>query len=975
MKNKLLIITAFLIIANNIFSQITNNASLREHLLMDFDWRFAFGHPYDTKKDFNNGTGYFSYFAKAAYGDGAAAANFDDRSWRKLDLPHDWAVEQPFDSLAGFSHGFKAIGRNFPNASVGWYRKTFTIPKIDEGKNISIAFDGVFRNSMVWINGFYLGTEPSGYTGFEYNIGEYLNYGSENTIAVRVDATMEEGWFYEGAGIYRHVWLNKTSPLHVATDGTFVTTEIKNNAAVVHAQVTIINQFTNNKTVDVLQTIIDAGGKTIATASIKKINFSSYQQKDIATTIPVNDPLLWSVDAPYLYKLITTVIEDDTIIDQYKTNFGIRTIRFDAKEGFFLNGKQLKIHGTDNHQDHAGVGTAMPDALLEFRIKALKAFGCNAYRCSHNPPTPELLDACDKLGMLVIDENRLMGVSSTHFNYMKRFMLRDRNHPSVISWSIGNEEWGIEGNQLGAKIAATLQAFTKSIDSTRAITAAISGGWQKGISNVIDVMGVNYIAQINTDVHHEEFPNQPMWGTEEGSTNATRGIYVDDRKNNMIAAYDKRANITARSIEEGWKHYAARDYLAGMCIWTGFDYRGEPTPFGFPSIGSYFGMLDQCGFPKDDVYYLKSWWTDKITLHILPHWSWSLTESRGQTPVGKRKEGQEIAVWAYSNCDEVEMFLNKKKLGKKPVEKNGHLEWQVKFVPGILEAVGYKNGKKIITDKVQTTDVSAVINLATDKKNIKADKEDIAIITVSTMDKNKLQVPDADNEITFAIQGPGKIIGVGNGNPASLEADKYIETIKVLGIENLIEKNIDNIDAANEIGENYDDKQWQPAFKDDRTKEFGEKVKALVYRGSFVLPEIKHTDTVHFFYNSIGKEQSIYINGKLIASNIPQVEKGNAFILDAAILHKGINAIAITAVPLLKKQPWDNVNTNPGLFQIVTPAPAYKRKLFSGLAQVIVQSTGAPGEIIVTATANGLKQGEIKIQSTQAILRPAVNVH
>ena len=960
MKNKLLSGIVFLIIANNLFSQNKNEASPREHLLMDFDWRFAFGHPYDTKKDFNNGTGYFSYLTKASYGDGAAAEKFDDRSWRKLDLPHDWAVEQPFDKAASFSHGFKAIGRNFPNASVGWYRKTFIIPKTDEGKNISIAFDGVFRNSIVWINGFYLGTEPGGYTGFEYNIAEYLNYGGENTISIRVDATMEEGWFYEGAGIYRHVWLNKTSPLHIATDGIFVTAEVKNNTAEIHARATVINQFTSNKTVDVLQTIADAAGKTIATENIKGIELSSYQQKDISFAIPVSSPLLWSVDSPYLYKLITSVIDNGKTIDQYETTFGIRTIRFDANKGFFLNGKPLKIHGTNNHQDHAGVGSAMPDALQEFRIKKLKEMGCNAYRCSHNPPAPELLDACDRLGMLVIDENRLMGVSSTHFNYMKRFMLRDRNHPSIISWSIGNEEWGIEGNQLGVKIATTLQAFTKSIDSTRGITAAISGGWQKGISNVIDVMGVNYVGQINTDQHHAEFPDQPMWGTEEGTTRATRGIYFDDNNKQWIAAYDKKPYPNFFTIEDGWKHYAARDYLAGMFIWTGFDYRGEPTPFDFPSIGSYFGMMDQCGFAKDNVYYLRSWWMDKLTLHILPHWNL------------KGKEGQEIKVVAYSNCDEVELFLNKKSLGKKAMEKNGHLEWQVKYIPGTLEAIGYKKGKKIITDKVQTTGQPIAINIAADKNTITADKEDIAMLSIDVMDKNKLHVPDADDEITFSIQGPGKIIGVGNGDPSSLEADKFLETIKVVAIENLKEKIIDDMNTATETAETYNDAAWQRAFKDDRTKEFGEKVKALVYRGNFILPEIRDNDKVSFFYNSIGAAQSVYMNGKLIAANILKSEKGNTFVLDAAILHKGNNSITITATPLLKNQPWDNVNTDPGLFQIITPALPYKRKLFSGLAQVIVQATGVAGEIIVTANANGLKQGAIRIQTVQAQLRPAI---
>lgn len=958
---KIKLVIASLLIASSIFSQTENAPPLREHLLMDFGWRFAFGHPYDTKKDFDNGTSYFSYFAKASYGDGAAAKNFDDRSWRKLDLPHDWAVEQAFDNAGTASHGFKAVGRNFPNTSVGWYRKTFTIPITDEGEKISIAFDGVFRNSIVWVNGFYLGTEPSGYTGFEYNIGEYLNYGGENTIAVRVDAIMEEGWFYEGAGIYRHVWLNKTSPLHIATNGTFVTTTVKENSADVNAQATVVNESANVKTVSVIQTVLNTEGKTVAGSDTKKMTLQPYEQKDVSSMIEVQQPLLWSLDSPYLYKLITTVVDDNNeTVDQYETNFGIRTIFFDANRGFFLNGKPLKLHGTDNHQDHAGVGAALPDALQEFRIKTLKDFGCNIYRCSHNPPTPELLDACDKLGMLVIDENRLMGVSSKHFDYMKRFMLRDRNHPSVISWSIGNEEWGIEGNELGAKIATTLQAFTKSIDTTRAITAAISGGWQKGISNVIDVMGVNYIGQINTDQHHAEFPNQPMWGTEEGSTRTTRGIYFDDYNKHLLAAYDRKPSPKFYSIEDSWKHYVKRDYLAGMCIWTGFDYRGEPTPFGFPSIGSYHGMMDQCGFAKDNLYYLKSWWTNKTTLHILPQWNL------------KGKEGEPINVWVYSNCDEVELLLNKKKLGKQTMPINGHLEWTIKYVPGTVEAIGYKNGKKIATDKVQTTDAPVAIHLSANKNIINANKEDIAMITVDALDKNNLLVPDAENEITFSIQGPGKIIGVGNGNPTSLEPDRYLETIKVVSIENLKEKNIDNIKATTETAEAYDDKQWLTAFKDDRTKEFGEKVKALVYRGDFILPEIKSNETLSFFYNSIGVTQSIFINGKLIEANILQSEKGNTFILDATMLHQGANTIAITATPLLKDHPWDNVNTNPGLFQIVTPAAAYKRKLFNGLAQVIVQATGDAGEIIVTGIANGVKQGEIKIQSLQTTLRPAV---
>lgn len=946
-----------------LFSQNqTYSASVREHLLMDFNWCFAFGHPYDTKKDFNTGTGYFSYLTKAAYGDGAAAATFDDRSWRKLDLPHDWAVEQPFDKAGSLSHGFKAIGRNFPDASVGWYRKTFTIPHADKGKRISIAFDGVFRNSIVWVNGFYLGTEPSGYTGFEYNISEYLNYGGENTIAVRVDANMEEGWFYEGAGIYRHVWLNKTSPVHITTDGTFVTSVVKNNSATVNAEVSLINESVNSKTVNVLQTIVDAAGKTIAEESLQNIAVDSYKEKNVTVKIPVSNPSLWSIETPYLYQLITTITENEKVIDRYQTTFGIRTIRFDASKGFFLNGKPLKIHGTNNHQDHAGVGSAMPDGLQEFRIKTLKDFGVNAYRCSHNPPTPELLDACDRLGMLVIDENRLMGVSSTHFEYMKRFMLRDRNHPSIISWSIGNEEWGIEGNELGASIATSLQAFTKSIDTTRGITAAISGGWQKGISNVIDIMGVNYVGQINADQHHAEFPHQPMWGTEEGTTRATRGIYVDDDTKQWIAAYDKKPYPNFLTIEDGWKFYAARDYLAGMFIWTGFDYRGEPTPYGFPSIGSYFGMLDQCGFSKDNVYYLKSWWTDKTTLHIFPHWNW------------KGREGQQIDVRVMSNCDEVELLLNKKSLGKKAMEKNGHLQWNVKYAPGTLAAIGYKKGKIIITKKVQTTGTPVSIALTSNTNTIKANKEDIAMLTVDVRDKSNLHVPNAEDQIIFTIQGQGKIIGVGNGSPVSLEPDKYIETINTLPIKNLKEKIFTDVDAVQRevLSADYDDSKWNTAFKDDRTQQFGETAKIIVYRGSFEMPQNFAETEINLFYNFIGKEQSIYINGKEMVDGLKDNSTNTAFKINASVLHTGINSIVIAAAPLLKIQPWDEVNKIPGLFQLITKAPAYKRKLFSGLAQVIVQSTGEAGEITITATSGELKKGEIKIQALPAQKRPFI---
>ncbi|SDT03627.1 beta-galactosidase [Mucilaginibacter mallensis] len=954
MKNKYIIkrahlVLLLLIIKTGIYAQSSVSSSKREHLSMDNDWRFALGHAYDPAKDFNNGTGGFSYFAKAGYGDGAASPQFDDRGWRKINLPHDWAVELPFSPKGSTSHGSKAIGRNFPEASVGWYRKAFFVPAADLGKHISIAFDGVFRNSIVWVNGHYLGTEASGYNSFEYNISEYLNYGGDNIIAVRVDVTMEEGWFYEGAGIYRHVWLNKTDQLHIQTNGTYVTTQVKNNIAGVSATATVINDDKKERSFSVTQTIIDTNGKALATSRITGLTLKPFASQDVKGVLAVAHPKLWSIETPYLHKLLTTVEENGAVVDSYITTFGIRTIRFDANAGFFLNGKRVEIKGTDNHQDHAGVGTAMPDALQDFRIHTLKSMGCNAYRCSHNPPTPELLDACDRLGMVVIDENRSMGVASTELNDLKTMILRDRNHPCIISWSIGNEEWAIEGNITGARIAGTMQAFAKSVDSTRYITAAISGGIGSGISTTIDLLGYNYIATKNTDEQHKKYPNQFSWGTEEGSTVTSRGIYVDDMSKHQLAAYDRKQNDFFYSLEQGWKYYAARPYLAGMFIWTGFDYRGEPVPFGWPSIESYFGMLDACGFPKDDYYYLKSWWTDQTVVHLLPHWNW------------QGKEGQEIRVCAYSNCDEVELFLNKKSLGKKAMEPNGHLEWQVKYEPGTLEAIGYKKGLKAGSDVVKTTSSPDQIKLQANQPVIKADGKDIAIITVKATDKNNLVVPTADNEIGFSINGPGKIIGVGNGNQTSHEPDQYLERGDLIDIGNLKEKFVDDLNVTAEVAAGYDDSGWQNAFKDTRDDAFGQRVKALVYRASFNIPADGTFTTATFFSKSIGKTESIFINGKEIAHQINDDNERHEFKLDASLLHPGSNTIAIVATPLLKANIWADVNTDPGLIQLVYPALPYKRKLFNGYAQVIVQSTGQPGTIILKAASPGLKEHTIEI--------------
>lgn len=743
-------------------NETSGSLKVRERLSMDRGWRFAFGHATDPAKDFNYAGSYFSYYAKTGNGAGPAAMNFRDSSWRMLNLPHDWAVEMPFDSRGTSSHGSKAVGVKFPETSVGWYRKTFVIAPSDLGKRISIEFDGVFRDARVWINGHYLGNEESGYTSFAYNITEFLNYGGTNVVAVRVDASLEEGWFYEGAGIYRHVWLTKTQPLHVARYGTFVTSELKQNSAELTARVTVANEGQKEAQFDIQQQVIDANGLLLGEARVAGATLQPGRQGEYAGMITVANPKLWSIETPTLHTLVTTIRSGNVVVDQYETPFGIRSIRFDPDKGFFLNGKRVALKGTNIHQDHAGVGAAIPNALQDFRIAQLKTIGCNAYRCSHNPPTPEMLDACDRLGMVVIVENRLMGTSQYHANHLKEMILRDRNHPSVVLWSIGNEEWSIEGGDKGERISATMQTWAKEIDPTRPITQGISGGWGRGSAKVIEVMGFNYLKHGKTDEFHKNFPLISGVGTEECAFTQTRGIYEDNRPKSHLRAYDWDPSDWGSSAEAGWTYYAERPYLAGMFVWTGFDYRGEPTPFGWPAISSQFGIFDVCGFPKDVAYYFKSWWIEEPVLHLFPHWNWP------------GKENQEISVWVYSNCEEVELFLNGKSLGRKTMKRNSHLEWPVTYTPGTLLARGYKGGKEILTNKVETTGNPASGQLIPNRTTLDADGEDVAIITVQVNDANGRPVPTASNEILFTIEGPGKIIGVGNGDPACHEPDIYL---------------------------------------------------------------------------------------------------------------------------------------------------------------------------------------------------------
>ena len=733
----------------------------REKLLFDYGWRFQLGDSPLPKTGLDFGAD--ALFAKAGRAVGVARPDFDDTSWRQLDLPHDWAVEQDFVNSTDINlkdHGYKPIGRQFPNTSVGWYRRMFFIPNTDQNRRIAIKFDGVFRDSTIWLNGHYLGRNESGYSEFSYDITDYLQYGRMNFIVVRVDASLSEGWFYEGAGIYRHVWLLKYEPVHIPEYGVFVRSEVEQGAARVTAETAIFNQSERDVTFELHSNIIDSQGTVVGTTVTEAVELKSGEQVTLRQQLNVSKPNLWSLESPYLYTLESIVKSKGRVIDRLTTPFGIRTIRFDKNRGFFLNDKPVKIKGVCCHQDHAGVGSALPDRLQYFRIEKLKEMGANAYRASHHPPTSELLEACDRLGMLVMDENRLIGSSPELMSQFERLILRDRNHPSIIIWSIGNEERVIQSTDTGRRLAQSLLRRQKELDPTRPATYAADNRDQfGGINSVIPVRGFNYhLAFI--DKYRKEHPDQPLIGTEVASTLSTRGIYANDAMRGYMSDYDLNNQRNGSTAEEWWKFYAAREWLAGGFVWTGFDYRGEPEPYGWPNINSHFGVMDMCGFPKNNYYYYQSWWSDRDVLHIAPHWNW------------KGKKGQPVDVWCWSNCESVELFLNGKSLGRQTMEPNSHLSWKVAYEPGVIEARGIRNGKTLVA-KVETTGEPASIKLESDRPSILADGEDVSVITVTARDGQGREVPIANNLIRFEISGPGRIIGVGNGDPSSHEADSY----------------------------------------------------------------------------------------------------------------------------------------------------------------------------------------------------------
>jgi beta-galactosidase len=706
--------------------------------------------------------------------------NYDDRKWRTLNLPHDWSIEGNFSEKHPTTFNQGALP-----AGMGWYRKTFTVPIASKEKRVFINFDGVYRNSEVWINGHYLGKRPNGYISFQYELTSYLKFGNgKNVIVVKVDNSAQpNSRWYTGSGIYRNVWLEMSNKTRIEHWETVVTTPvIKTNQATIQIITKIDNKGIGYP---LLETVIyDDSHKKVASSVSTKWNGDAAVQ-----TITISYPKLWSVAKPYLYTAVLKLSNGSSIVDIHKTTFGIRYFNFDNERGFSLNGKSLKILGVCMHHDLGALGVAVNTRAIERQLQILKAMGCNAIRTAHNPPAPELLDLCDKMGFIVMDEAfDIWKKGKNKFDYhvdwdewhkkdLEDQIRRDRNHPSVFMWSIGNEIRE-QFDSTGTPIAKELVQIVKGLDSTRPVTCALTeNNSEKNFiyqSHALDILGFNYKLYDYSDLP-KRFTGEKFIATETASAFATRGHYDMPSDSNRIwppdaksknygnsdytvSAYDNTYAYWGATHEKSWNAVKKNDFIAGAFVWSGFDFLGEPVPYQWPARSSYYGIVDLAGFPKDVYYMYQSEWTNTPALHIFPHWNW--------------KVGDTVDVWAYyNNAEEVELFLNGKSLGTK--RKTGddlHIWWRVKYEPGTIKAISRKNGKIVLTREIKTAGAPAKIQLIADRKILKANGEDLSFITVKITDAGGNLVPYANNLVNFKVNGEGEIAGVDNGLQTSTES-------------------------------------------------------------------------------------------------------------------------------------------------------------------------------------------------------------
>ena len=726
----------------------------RIRLSLDPDWRFYLG---DAVRSQGKNHGNVYDFTKAGGVGGPAKTDYNDNNWEVVNLPHDWAVYQDFSREAMTNQGYKARG-------IGWYRKLFKLEETDKGKQILLEFDGIATDAIIYFNGSEVYHSKGGYTSFAVDISDRIYWGNKpNTLAVRVDASVWEGWWYEGAGIYRHVWLTKKSPVHISHWGTWVNPQRMDESQwAVQIETAVENSSYQIADFSFTSRMIDMEGNLIGEVQSDS-SCAGGEQAVVKQTISVQNPELWDIGSPKLYKLVGSINQNGVQVDRDETRFGFRTIKVCPDTGFYLNDRPLKIKGTCNHQDHAGIGTALPDSIHYYRIQRLKDMGSNAYRCAHGNPAKELLDACDELGMIVMDESRKFESTSEGIKQVENMVRRDRNHPSVVMYSIFNEE-PLQGTPQGRAMAQRLIHVIKRLDDTRFVTAAMNGGLleDEGVADVLDITGFNY-NMADFDRFHSKHPDQPILGSENNCTYSTRGVYHTDSKKQIFSSYDDEKAYWGDTVRGTWEAVNTRNYVMGLFVWTGFDYRGEPSPYTWPSINSHWGAMDTCGFAKDGFYLHKACWSHEPMVHILPHWNW------------KGMEGSAIKVMSHTNCEEVELFLNGKSLGRKPSPIYEQATWDVIYEPGVLEMKGYIDKEEVTAAVVRTTDHAATISLEPFRDYIYGDGLDAIPIDVAAVDATGNFVPTDNSKIRFTIEGPGQIIGVGNGDPNSHEIDKTNE--------------------------------------------------------------------------------------------------------------------------------------------------------------------------------------------------------
>ena len=732
--------------------------------LMDKEWKFIGSDA--------SGNIFRAFNKSGAWLSGAQAQNFDDSGWETVNLPHDYVISltpvpaknkgeaitdipemQAMDSMLTANGSLER--------KVAWYRKHFFIGKECEGKRIFIRFDGIFRNSEFYFNGFFLTKHMSGYTPITLELTDFIEYGGDNVIAVRVDPRIPEGWWYEGGGIYRHVWLIETPVISVTDEDIFVSSRINKNkdAANIKIRIGVNNSAETAAEVKLSLEISDSKDKCVAKQE-DLISIAAYSDTFHTADIELLNPQIWDISSPTLYRLKVTVEGGNPIF----VNFGIREIEFDPDKGFILNGKRIKLKGVCMHQDHAGLGAALFDGMWEYRLKKLKEMGCNAYRTAHNPPTPELLDACDRLGMLVMDETRLFSSSPEDLGQLRALVKRDRNHPSVIIYSVGNEEIHVQFKNCAEKIIKRMKNEIRRLDGTRPVTEALLLWDTKNntllndvsladkISKNSDIVGVNYTVE-NWDALHKANPDKPFIVTESAAFPSTRGCIESKNELCRLGLADKNRPKYGAGQKE-WRKVAENDYICGSFIWTGFDYRGEPSPYGWPAVSSQFGVFDLCGFKKDPYFYYKAYWRDEPLVHICGNWNY--------------KENTVIPeIWCFSNCAYVELFIGKNSLGKKKVVPYEPLVWyNTEFKKGEIKAIGLKSGNTVCEHRVKTSGDGTKLCPKIDFKCFSGDEREYFIVNITMLDNNGLFVPDADNILLFETYDC-KIISVGNGNPFS----------------------------------------------------------------------------------------------------------------------------------------------------------------------------------------------------------------